>query len=837
VVSSQRLSPRAAASVDVNLHRIRRLTNLLGRIVASSLLGWSILCTSAAAQLPFFSGAEGYGGTFSGTAPPAGWFSNATVYHVTNLNDSGPGSLRGAFVQNTANKIIVFDVGGTIQLTGAALDIKNLSNYYIAGQTAPSPVTVYGNTTQITHSADRTNSNVVLRYLTFRKGTGNGEDSITFSGGSGPGDSVANNLILDHVSASWSEDEVLSVANNNTNVTVQYSIISDALVSNHAYGSLIRPQVNSNVSFHHNLYAHNASRQARFGTYNAETLSADFRNNVIYNWRDRASYAGGSSEDEREFADVNYVGNYLIAGPGTSGNTTRAFSVDQNIDTRVFQSGNFIDSDKSLNPGGAPNGANTGWGMFFVSPPPSQNPQRVGTLTQMPAPFATATVTTQSAIDAYHQVLAHVGNSWWSRDAIDARVVNNMRTNTGPPIAAAAPIASELNGLLTAPMNSRPASWDTDQDGMPNWWESAQGLNPNSNADFNLDFDNDGYINLLEYLDELGAFPAPQPIVFTGGTDNRYAQITNWKTDDGGATTGSHWQPSRFDEARINSGTVVVDSVGQHAGTIRIGSIPGGNTTLNITSGRLAVDDELAVGSPGGNAAVNLSGGELSATVLNKHDMSTFNVTGGLLQADTVNFDLTISGGTLAASNVDGQSIVDGDLTIASGAIQFRLASSSVADMFEVHGDATLGGHLNVVPLGDFSPADGDNWQIISAENILGSFSSISPGYNVRREGNSLRLFFGAAPVALAGDYNDDGVVDAADYIIWRKALVSGTELPNETESLGAVDQQDYAAWRANFGAMRSTENALGATVPEPAVWAMILLILVRQICARSVIR
>ena len=82
-------------------------------------------------------GAEGYGGTFTGTAPAGGWFSNASIYHVTNLNDSGPGSFRNAFTQNTSNRIIVFDVAGTIQLSGPALDIKNLSNYYIAGQSAP----------------------------------------------------------------------------------------------------------------------------------------------------------------------------------------------------------------------------------------------------------------------------------------------------------------------------------------------------------------------------------------------------------------------------------------------------------------------------------------------------------------------------------------------------------------------------------------------------------------------------------------------------------------------------------------------------------------------------
>jgi hypothetical protein len=642
-------------------------------------------------------------------------------------------------------------------------------------------------------------------------------------------------LILDHVSASWSEDEILSVANNNTDVTVQYSIISDALVSNHAYGSLIRPQIDSNISFHHNLYAHNASRQARFGTYNAETLTADFRNNVIYNWRDRASYAGGSSDEEREFADVNYVGNYLIAGPGTSGNTTRAFSVDQNIDTRVYQSGNFIDSDKSLNPGGTPNGNNTGWGMFFVSPPPSQNPQRVGTLTQMAAPFATAPVTTQAAIDAYQQVLAHVGNFWWSRDAIDTRVVNNVRTNTGPPIAAAAPIAGELNGLLSAPMSSRPAGWDTDNDGMPDVWEVAHGLNASLNLDLTLDFDNDGYINLLEYLDEVGAFPAPTPIVFTGGTNDRYAQITNWRTSDGGVTTGSPWQPSRFDEAQINSGTVVLDAVGQHAGLLRIAALPGSNATLNLQSGWLKIEDELVIGSPNAIAAVNLNGGVLSTASLDKHEASSFNFTGGTLQADAVNFDLVVSGGTFASRQDVWQSDIQGDLTVTGGEIQIQLASSSISNSIIVHGDATLGGHLNVVPLPGYSPATGDNWAILSAENISGSFQSISPGYDVRREGNTLLLVVGTSATGIAGDYNNDGMVDAADYIMWRQAVMSGTALPNETESLGTIDEADYLAWRAQFGsAPSSAANLDGLSVPEPSVWAVVLLLFSVRPCPRA---
>jgi pectate lyase len=297
----------------------------------------TFLCSTAFAQLPFFPGAEGFGGTWSGTAPAAGWLSNATIYRVTNLNDSGAGSFRGAFQENSTNKIIVFDVAGTINI-GAKIDIKNLSNYYIAGQTAPGPVTITGNMTQLTHSGGKENRNVVLRYMSFRKGTSGEDDAITFAGGG-----LGTNLILDHVSASWSTDENISVANNNTNITVQYSTIHDALESSHAYASLIRPKIDSDVTFHHNLYANNASRQARFGTYDEKKLTADFRNNVIYNFRDRASYAGGSSDAEQEFADINYVGNYVVAGPGTGSVPAKfsgadyAFRVDQNIDARAYQ--------------------------------------------------------------------------------------------------------------------------------------------------------------------------------------------------------------------------------------------------------------------------------------------------------------------------------------------------------------------------------------------------------------------------------------------------------------------------------------------------------------------
>ena len=569
---------------------------------------------SATAQTtPAFPGAEGFGAGATmrkNNLPFAG-----EVYHVTSLADTNtPGTLRYGVRESgfpAGGRVVVFDVGGTINLT-ASLDIKNINGLYIAGQTAPSPITIVGDTTQITSSSGKTTQNVIVRNLAFRKGTGNGEDAITFAGSG-----LGTHLILDHVSASWAEDEIMSVANNNTNVTVQYSMINDALVSNHAYGSLIRPRINSSVTFHHNLYANNASRQARFGTYDGLKLTADFRNNVVYNWRDRASYAGGSSEPEQEFVDVNYVGNYLIAGPGTTGSTSTAFSVDKNVDTRAYQSGNFIDGDKQANPGGQPNGADTGWGMFRVSTPVTDQ-----TLTQMGTPFATAPVTTQSAIAAYNQVINYVGSSWWKRDTIDARVIQNVRTNTGPTIGAAAPNAAELNGVLTAPTTSRPAGWDTDNDGMPNAWETAHGLNPIT-ANPGADFDGDGYSNIEEYLNEAGAFPAPQAINWTGGLSGRFALNGNWDT----------WQPSRFDTVNVNAGKAIVDAVGQHAGTLRIG-MTGGVGEVEVTGGWLDVAGGVDVGSagPGGAGTLGLSGGSVAiGSALNLNATGTLVLGGGTL--------------------------------------------------------------------------------------------------------------------------------------------------------------------------------------------------------------
>ena len=320
---------------------------------------------STVSAIVAFPGAEGFGANSTGGR-------GGDVYHVTTLVDDPnhltPGSLfYGLYSKNVpaAGRTIVFDVGGTIHLGSNTLDIKNIRNVTIAGQTAPSPITIIGNTVQVTSSGGSMTSNIVMQYLSIRKGLENSGDSLSIKGAG-----TTSNIMADHISASWSEDEVISVAgatNHATNVTVQYCTMSEALTSGHQYGALVRNDESASVSYIHNLFSQNASRNPRPGTYLNTQLDFEFQNNVIYNWSDRAGYTGGASETDTENVNMNYVGNYLIAGPNTPASArTVAFTKDISnapkdpLNLHFYQSGNKIDSTA----GATRDGVDSGWGMF-----------------------------------------------------------------------------------------------------------------------------------------------------------------------------------------------------------------------------------------------------------------------------------------------------------------------------------------------------------------------------------------------------------------------------------------------------------------------------------------
>jgi PKD repeat protein len=453
------------------------------------------LAVSVYGQQPAFPGAEGFGAFASGGR-------SGIVYHVTNTSNSGSGSFRDAV--SAGNRTIVFDVSGTINLLSALTITK--SNMTIAGQTAPGDgIALRGNLTSVQFPA----RNVIVRYIHCRPGdincTNFQDDAFHFD--------TAYNSIVDHVSASWSIDEALSVTTS-TNITVQWCLIAEPLNNSchyidgagtnccqtHGYGSLLR-YGKAGVTFHHDLYAHNWSRNPRLG----DNVHLDFVNNVLYNWQDQSGYnANDASDNPGGYTNfLNYVGNYLIGGPNTSSGTKigRAFAsnVPNPIFCQIFQSGNLIDTNKN----GVLDGVDKGWAAFQ------------GTYTQSVARFAFPQVNTDDANAAYVRVLSSVGASL-VRDAVDSAVISNVLNQDGAIIDS----QTQVGGWPT--LNSLPAPLDTDQDGMPDFWEQAMGSDTNNAADRN-DLMPDGYTRLEWYLNWLAG---PHAIATNSFVDVELQQFT-----------------------------------------------------------------------------------------------------------------------------------------------------------------------------------------------------------------------------------------------------------------------------------------------------------------------
>jgi hypothetical protein len=469
-----------------------------------------------------------------------------------------------------------------------------------------------------------------------------------------------------------------------------------------------------------------------------------------------------------------------------------------------------------------------------------------------------------------------MGANWWTRDydfvlgnteaidTVDERLIHETYTGTGKIMAwADNPFndypepppgydpydpdeGAEWRHLLS--FRADPATgaapfqhdddWDVDGDGMPWAWELAHGLDPNI-ADHNGDFDNDGYPNLEEYINELAEWPAPGPIVFNGATNNRYAQITNWDVHPDPTMVGN-WQPSKYDVALVNSGTVVVDAVGQHAGMLVVAAGDGDVAQVDVTDGWLLVNDAVVIGgAPTAAGTLNLSGGMVSTPLLAKGDAGEFHFTGGTLHAEVVDFDLVNDGGTIAPGYSPGIMQVNGTLEIREGVLEIEVGGTAFGefDRIEVAGAATLGGTLKVVLVdleeGEYEPQLGDVFAFIAAfggiQDMFDDYDypELPPGLAWAISPGDVTLYLHVIEaVGLAGDYNGNGVVDAADYTVWRDNLGTSFALGGNGDesggSAGVVDQADYAYWKANFG------NTLGGSaslesVPEPASMLLML--------------
>jgi pectate lyase len=370
---------------------------------------FSVFCLTAEAVVPAFPGAEGAAKYVTGGR-------GGTVSEVTNLNDSGTGSLREAMGWDTSPRIIVFRVSGTIQLA-STLSIR--PNITIAGQTAPGDgITLKGK------SVAAGNNNIIIRYIRIRPGETSGDiDALNPSG---------TNVMVDHVSTSWSNDEVMSFpqGDGSDNVTVQWCIISEGLnYSTHTEGAHSKATLLYNahgheLSFHHNIYAHNVDRNPRvqgyhtaadpcFPLYDPLGVYFDFRNNVVYNWG--MSYAG-HNPGVNAAASVNFVGNYYIHGPNSPEGSVPW--EERSKYAKGYFSDNWVDGNNPADP----------WSVIRFVGLTDANIAAYKQSSQMPL---MSIPPTDGASVAYQKVLAGAGCSVPYRDSVDSRIVNEIDTGTG----------------------------------------------------------------------------------------------------------------------------------------------------------------------------------------------------------------------------------------------------------------------------------------------------------------------------------------------------------------------------------------------------------------------
>lgn len=442
-----------------------------------------------------FPTAEGYGKYTVGGR-------GGKVYEVTTLADSGEGSLRAA-VEAKGPRTVVFRVSGTISLQ-RQLRINN-PFITIAGQTAPGDgICLRGYPLSI--NADQ----VIVRYIRVRLGdeTKTESDAVSARG--------HKNIIVDHVSASWSVDECMSIYHCDS-VTVQWCIVSESLFdSNHVKGAHGFGGIwGGNYStYHHNLLSSHSSRNPRFA---GGSGYVDFRNNVIYNWGYNSTYGGGAlHKDGRDprftvtNTDVNMVNNYYKPGPATApGNVSHRIANPSWADGdcgKWFVEGNVMEGSKSVT-------ANNWDGGIQ---PNSQLPQVMDSIHRL-TPWPSMPIAQQTAEEAYMSVLESAGACFPNRDAVDERIVNDVRsgraTYEGSAYKACHKMADKnlKSGIIDTQkdvggwpeLKSALPPQDTDHDGMPDEWERQHGLNPDDPTDGAQLSDDGAYTHLEHYLASL----------------------------------------------------------------------------------------------------------------------------------------------------------------------------------------------------------------------------------------------------------------------------------------------------------------------------------------------
>jgi len=439
------------------------------------------------AQQLAFPTAEGYGKYSKGGR-------GGVVFEVTNLNDSGEGSLRAA-VAAEGPRTVVFRVSGNIELE-SPIKIKN-PYITIAGQTAPGDGICLKN-----HPLSIDADHVIIRYIRVRPGDVSGHDYDAVSS------RYTKHIILDHISASWSIDECMSVYHCDS-ITVQWSLVSESLSgSNHVKGSHGFGGIwGSNYgTYHHNLLAHHTSRNPRMASGSGYT---DYRNNVIYNWGYQNLYGGEAQQSGNpkfNFSTFNIVANYYKPGPATQPGEVSyrianpGFRSEEDFG-RWYVAKNVIENNKNVSKDNWNGGVQTKIAIDKI---------------KLDQPWEAMAINEQTAEQAYGLVIQHAGASLPKRDPIDTRIIAEVKggyaTYEGKGYKSISRVAdpSKKTGIIDSQedvggwpeLDSNPAPRDADHDGMPDDWEKENGLDPKDPNDRNK-VGTDGYTMLEMYLNSI----------------------------------------------------------------------------------------------------------------------------------------------------------------------------------------------------------------------------------------------------------------------------------------------------------------------------------------------
>lgn len=413
-------------------------------------LALSAMCLTASAQQLAFPGAQGWGRFATGGR-------TGSVYHVTNLNDSGTGSLRDAVSQ--PNRIIVFDVAGVIRINSRLVFKSNIT---VAGQTAPGEgITVYGDGMSCSGA-----SNVIIRYMRFRMGAVGTKDADCAGLANG------GNMIFDHCSFSWGQDENFSINWDNKgtaphDITIQNSIVGQGLMQ-HSAGGLIQAD---NITMYRVLLCDNKTRNFKVKGKH------QYVNNIVYNWSTYAYEMGGESAGE---SYANTVGNLFINGNSTSA-SANGFS-GGNSGFHFYGDDNWQDRNKD--------------GVY--------NPELFtgdGGGDRQSTPYDYPELETWSGKDLVEKLLPEVGASLPYRDLADCYMVDEVLSfgTKGKLITNENELPIGVPTTWSWYKGSKPA--DSDGDGMPDAWEEAN-VTDKSKADAMVIAEN-GYTNIENYINSI----------------------------------------------------------------------------------------------------------------------------------------------------------------------------------------------------------------------------------------------------------------------------------------------------------------------------------------------